>query len=145
MTPAPFRLFPGTAAALRRISAVATVATLSNVTCVDADTEGLRSQLSAWVSDFFPSCRLGHSKPDPQAFHAVAHHFGVTPERMIHIGDDWACDIVGAVEAGATAIWISGGRSMPHGSWGTDHDVLVAHDLAAAAMHTQHLATGSVE
>jgi len=29
---------------------------------------------------------------------------------MIHIGDDWNCGILGAVSAGARAVWISAGR-----------------------------------
>ncbi|MDT0493144.1 HAD family hydrolase [Kitasatospora albolonga] len=143
LPPAPFRLFPRTIEALERISVVATVVTLSNVTCVDADTDGLRALLSPWVSDFFPSCRIGHSKPDPRAFHTVAEHFGTDPGGLFHVGDDWACDIVGAVEAGTRAVWISRGRKVPDESLVVDHGVLVAHDLAAAATHIQHLAARS--
>ncbi|MGW0731837.1 HAD family hydrolase [Streptomyces sp. NPDC002851] len=144
LSPAPFRLFPDTVQALRRINSVATVVTLSNVTCVDADTEGMRDLLSPWVSDYFPSCRIGHTKPDPRAFHAVVDHFGVEPDRVIHVGDDWACDIVGAVDSGIRPIWISRGRQVPEHSLVVDHGVLVATDLAAAATHIQHLATGSL-
>ncbi|MEU4347162.1 HAD family hydrolase [Streptomyces sp. NPDC023838] len=144
LAPAPLRLFPGTTKALRRISSVARVVTLSNVTCVDADTEGLRDLLSPWVSDFFPSCRIGHTKPDPRAFHAVVDQLGVGPDRVIHIGDDWPCDIVGAVEAGCKAVWISRGRQVPDESLVVDYGVLVATDLAAAATHIEHLAAGSV-
>ncbi|KPI17644.1 hypothetical protein OK074_1665 [Actinobacteria bacterium OK074] len=143
LRPAPFSLYPGTIEALRRISAVATVVTLSNVTCVDADTDGLRALLSPWVSDFFPSCRIGHAKPDPRAFLAVADHFGTSPGGLIHIGDDWACDIVGAVEAGAGAVWISRGRTVPDDSLAVDHGVFVAPDLATAATHIQHLTARS--
>ncbi|MGW3031239.1 HAD family hydrolase [Streptomyces sp. NPDC001178] len=141
--PAPFILYPGTTEALRRISVVATIVTLSNVTCVDADTDGMRTLLSPWVSDFFPSCRIGHTKPDPRAFHTVTDRFGTVPSSLIHIGDDWTCDIVGAVEAGATAIWISRGRQIPDESLLVDHGVLTAHDLAAAATHIQHLVARS--
>ncbi|MFD7443998.1 HAD family hydrolase [Streptomyces sp. NPDC059909] len=143
LPPAPFSLFPGTVDALRRISEVATIVTLSNVTCVDADTEGLRALLSPWVSDFFPSCRIGHTKPDPRAFHAVVDHFGSSAHGLIHIGDDWACDIVGAIGAGARAVWISRGRKVPDESLVVDHGVFVAHDLAAAATYIQHLAARS--
>lgn len=142
-SPAPFNLYPGVTEALRRISAVATVVTLSNVTCVDADTDGLRTLLSPWVSDFFPSCRIGHTKPDPRAFHAVTDHFATGAGGLIHIGDDWACDIVGAIEAGASAVWISNGRQVPDEPLLVDHGVLVANDLAAAATHIQHLAARS--
>ncbi|MGW1947598.1 HAD family hydrolase [Streptomyces sp. NPDC001940] len=145
LSPAPFRLFPGTVKALRRISAVATVVTLSNVTCVDADTEGLRGLLSPWVSDFFPSCRIGHTKPDTRAFQAAVDHFGVRPDRVIHVGDDWACDIVGAVESGIRAVWISRGRQIPDPSLVVNHGVLVATDLAAVAAHITHLAAGNLE
>lgn len=143
MPPAPFDLIPGTINALRRISAVATVVTLSNVTCVDADTDGLRTLLSPWVSDFFPSCRIGRTKPDPRAFHIVTDHFDMRPDGLIHIGDDWACDIVGAIEAGAKAVWISRGRQIPDESLLVDHGVLVADDFAAAASHIQHLSARS--
>jgi FMN phosphatase YigB (HAD superfamily) len=129
--------------ALRRISAVATDVTLSNVTCVDAETDRMRTLLSPWVGDFFPSCRIGYTKPDARAFHTVTDHFGTYPGRPIHIGDDWACDIVGAVEAGARAVWVSRGRRVPTESLLIDHGVLVADDLAAAASHIQHLSARS--
>jgi FMN phosphatase YigB (HAD superfamily) len=141
--PAPFSLYPGTTEALRRISAVATVVTLSNVTCVDADTDGMRTLLVPWVSDFFPSCRIGHTKPDRRAFQTVTDHFRTDPRGLIHVGDDWTCDIVGAVAAGARAIWISRGRQVPEESLLVDHGVLVADDLAAAAAHIQYLAPRS--
>jgi FMN phosphatase YigB (HAD superfamily) len=141
--PTPFNLYPGTTEALRRISAVATVVTLSNVTCVDADTDGMRTLLAPWVSDFFPSCRIGHTKPDRRAFQTVTDHFHTDPRGLIHVGDDWTCDIVGAVAAGARAIWISRGRQVPDESLLVDHGVLVADDLAAAAAHIQYLAPRS--
>lgn len=59
---------------------------------------------------------------------------------MIHVGDDWACDIVGAVESGIKAVWISRGRQVPDPSLMVDHGVLVATDVAAAATHITHLA-----
>ncbi|WEH40967.1 HAD family hydrolase [Streptomyces sp. AM 2-1-1] len=117
LPPAPFRLFPGTMRALRQMSAVATVATLSNVTCIDADTEGLRDLLSPWVTDFFPSCRIGYTKPDPHAFQAVIEHFGAQRDQAIHVGDDWACDIEGAVASGIRPVWISRGRQAPTKTW----------------------------
>lgn len=64
---------------------------------------------------------------------------------MIHVGDDWACDIVGAVESGIKAVWISRGCQVPDDSMVVDHGVLVATDLAAAAAHITHLAAGNLE
>jgi FMN phosphatase YigB (HAD superfamily) len=100
---------------------------------VDADTDSLRNRLAPWVSEHFPSCRIGYAKPDPLAFHTVAGHCDVVAAQMLHIGDDWACDVVGAVGAGARAIWISRGRPVPDQAMLVEHDVLVADDPAAAA------------
>jgi FMN phosphatase YigB (HAD superfamily) len=59
---------------------------------------------------------------------------------MVHIGDNWACDVRGALDAGITAIWISQGRHVPEDALVLDQGVLVAHDLGAAAAHVHHLA-----
>lgn len=141
LPPTPLTLFPGTTKALRVLSEVAAVVTLSNVTCADADTDGLRRLTEPWISDFFPSCRIGHAKPDPRAFLAVAEHCGVAQARVLHIGDDWACDIVGAVAAGLQAVWISRGRPTPDPALIVDHGVLVADDLSAAAQHARALSS----
>lgn len=139
--PAPLALFPGTLEALRSLAEIAPVVTLSNVTCADADTDGLRRLLSPWVTGFFPSCDIGYAKPDPRAFYAVAEHHRLAPSSVIHIGDDWRCDVLGSLAAGMIPVWISGGRSVPSTpSTGPGHDVLVADDLATAAavIHALH-------
>ena len=132
---APLRLFPGVVPALRELAEIAPVVTLSNVTCVDADTERLAEQLAPYVAGHFPSCRIGHAKPDPAAFHTVADYYQVDPARMLHIGDDWTCDVTGAIGAGARAVWISRGRPVPDETVIEQHAVLVAADLAEAARH----------
>lgn len=136
----PLALVPGALAALRAMSEHATLVTLSNVTCLEAGTEQLRELLMPWVSDHFPSCRIGYAKPDPTAFESVAHACGTKPSAMVHIGDDWECDIVGAVSVGATAIWISDRRPVPDEQLIVESGVLVAADLAAASQHVSDLA-----
>jgi FMN phosphatase YigB (HAD superfamily) len=91
------------------------------------------------VSDFFPSCRIGFAKPDQRAFLTVAEHCGVAPAHILHIGDDWTCDVVGAIAAGLQAVWISRGRPAPDPDLIVGHDVLVADDLSAAARHVRSL------
>jgi FMN phosphatase YigB (HAD superfamily) len=135
VAPTPLRLFPGVGQALRSMSRYATLVTLSNVTCLEADTEQLLALLSPWVVDHFPSCRIGYAKPDPAAFHHVATAFDTSTANMVHIGDDWICDVVGARSAGVTAIWISNGRAVPEPERLDDPDVLVADDLAGASHH----------
>jgi FMN phosphatase YigB (HAD superfamily) len=60
---------------------------------------------------------------------------------MIHIGDDWDCDVVGATGIGATAIWISHGRPVPDNQLAVSQDVLVADNLAAVVDHVRALTT----
>lgn len=135
-TPPPsLRLLPEAHRLLQELSNHGIVVTLSNVACVDADTTRLRQRLAPWVTDYFPSYRLGYAKPDRRAFQAVADHYRASTSSMIHIGDDWECDTVGAAVAGATAIWISCGRPVPDERLLGYPNVLVADDLAAACRH----------
>lgn len=136
----PLKLVPGAVTALRAMSQHATLVTLSNVTCAEADTGQLRQLLDPWVTDHFPSCRIGHAKPDPDAFRFVASACHASIEHMIHIGDDWACDVVGARAAGVTAIWLSHRRPAPDPRLLEDNGVLVAADLAEASKHVADLA-----
>ncbi|WP_457029205.1 HAD family hydrolase [Kitasatospora sp. P5_F3] len=136
---APLVLFPGTVEALEELSQEATVVTLSNVTCTEADPERLLKLLSPWVSGHFPSCRTGYAKPDCRAFWTVADSFKMPPSQIVHVGDDWECDIRGATAAGLRAVWVSHGRTVPDELSLVEHDVLVANDLADAVQHVRHL------
>jgi len=49
---------------------------------------------------------LGVGKPAPEAFQAAAALAGVDVSELLHVGDDWQLDVVGAVNAGAQAVWI---------------------------------------
>lgn len=138
---APLRLFAGAPRALAQISANLPVVTLSNVACVDADQEQLRSLLSPWVVDHFPSCRIGYAKPDRRAFRAVASRWGLHIRQIVHIGDHWECDVLGATRAGARAVWISGGCPLPEAHRLVGPNVLVASDLGGAAEHVRDLCT----
>lgn len=47
------------------------------------------------------SQRVGVIKPHPQMFRAAEHDLGLAPgAAILHVGDDWAADIVGASSAG---------------------------------------------
>jgi len=140
VSPRPLHLFPGVRRALRAMSRHATLVTLSNVTCLEAGTEHLSTLLRPWVVDHFPSCRIGYAKPDPAAFHYVAAACQTPPSDMVHIGDDWTCDVVGARAAGVTAIWISGGRAVPEPGRMDDPGLVVARDLVDASRRLADIA-----
>lgn len=133
--PAPFEPYPGTADALRSLSRETTVVTLSNVACPDADTDGLRAHFHPWISGFYPSCHLGYAKPDRRAFLTIAAARGTAPDRLLHIGDDWQCDVLGAIAAGVPAVWISHGRPAPDHTLLVEHGVAVANDFPDAVHH----------
>lgn len=46
------------------------------------------------------SQRVGAIKPDPRMFAAVETALGTAPGAILHVGDDWAADVVGARRAG---------------------------------------------
>jgi putative hydrolase of the HAD superfamily len=97
-------VLPGARTAIEgaRASGAAT-AILSN-----ADTR-LRTVAEAFdlpVDALFFSSEIGAEKPDPQAFEIVAQAFGLSAERCIQIGDTWPTDIVGALQAGWSGVWL---------------------------------------
>lgn len=53
----------------------------------------------------FDSGVLGISKPDPRIFHVAAERLAVLPSQVIHVGDSFAADVLGARGAGCDAIW----------------------------------------
>lgn len=78
------------------------------------------------------SARVGVSKPDPRIFELIERELGGGDTR-VHIGDSWAADVRGAIDAGWQAIWF--GR---HARPVDDARVAIARDageLRAALAH----------
>jgi FMN hydrolase / 5-amino-6-(5-phospho-D-ribitylamino)uracil phosphatase len=46
------------------------------------------------------------AKPDSAIFHAAAASVNVKPEEMLHVGDDFRLDVMGALDAGLKAVWL---------------------------------------
>lgn len=124
-----FRLAPNAMTVIRELSYYGIVVTLSNVICLETNDLDWHTLFSPWLSDYFASCHIGYSKPDPRAFQTVASAYGMDTSHMLHIGDDWECDIIGAVSAGAHAVWLSGGRPIPDTGLIERGVVLVADQL----------------
>jgi putative hydrolase of the HAD superfamily len=63
------------------------------------------------LGDFFhaglSAQAFGIGKPDARIFHAAALAAGVQPHEVLHVGDDAALDIVGALDAGLQAVWVN--------------------------------------
>ena len=65
------------------------------------------------LSAIVVSQRVGVIKPDPRFFRAAETALGTQPSRILHVGDDWAADVVGARRAGWRVAWL---RSRPDDS-----------------------------
>jgi HAD superfamily hydrolase (TIGR01549 family) len=50
---------------------------------------------------------FGVGKPDPRIFHAAAGALDLTPESVLHVGDDATLDALGALNAGMQAAWVN--------------------------------------
>jgi putative hydrolase of the HAD superfamily len=84
----------------------------------------------AWAIDaVFDSAIVGFEKPDPRIFQAALDRFGVAPERVLHLGDVYATDTVGARAAGLRTALVD-----PYGHLAGRHpDVPRVASAAAAA------------
>ena len=59
---------------------------------------------------------VGVAKPDPRIYHVAAQRAGVPPEQVLHIGDDAALDVLGALQAGMQTVWLNrDGQPWAHG------------------------------
>jgi FMN phosphatase YigB (HAD superfamily) len=64
----------------------------------------------------------------------------VEASHIIHVGDDWECDIQGATATGMSAVWIAHGRTIPDAKILVEQQVRVANDLTDAVHHVrQHM------
>ena len=63
------------------------------------------------------SGRIGIDKPDPRIFEHAAKALGVPLAEIVHVGDAWEADVIGARNAGAQAIWFAptDDRALPPG------------------------------
>ena len=99
---------PGAGELLNRLARERRLAILSNwplAATVDryAEAQGWTEALTAIVI----SQRVGTIKPHPTIFEAArAALGGPDPGAILHVGDDWAADVVGAIDAGWRAAWL---------------------------------------
>lgn len=65
----------------------------------------------------FSAQAFGVGKPDARIFHAAAEAVGVQPDEVLHVGDDAALDVVGALDAGLQTAWVNrAGHAWAHKS-----------------------------
>lgn len=119
---------------LARLSGRFRLAVLSNwplAATIDRYVEaaGWRASLHAIVV----SQRVGVIKPHPAIFEAAAEALAVAPEAILHVGDDWAADIIGAKQAGWRAAYLrapKGASPLPE----SERDDRVTPDLELGSL-----------
>lgn len=134
---------PGTTDRLARLSAGYRLAIISNwplAATIDryAEAAGWLPYLAAIVV----SQRVGVIKPHPAIFGAARTALGEpAPGRILHVGDDWTADVVGAKRAGWRAAYV---RARPEDSPlpGSVPDGSVVADLEIATLAELEVALG---
>jgi HAD superfamily hydrolase (TIGR01549 family) len=59
------------------------------------------------------SAEVGLAKPEPGAFQLALERLGRPATGTVMVGDSWERDILGALNIGMRAVWVSGGRRPP--------------------------------
>ena len=103
-------LFADALPALALLSARFPLVSLSNGNA-DLARVGIAPYFRAAIS----AREFGAAKPDPRIFHAAAGAMDLTPEQVLHVGDDATLDALGALNAGMQAAWLNRGEHpWPH-------------------------------
>jgi putative hydrolase of the HAD superfamily len=55
------------------------------------------------------SAEVGFRKPHPEIFHVALRNGGVSAESVVHVGDTWDEDVVGAAAVGITPVHLTNG------------------------------------
>ncbi len=55
---------------------------------------------------------LDFEKPDRRMFELAAQRLGTSSEGLVHVGDSWEADVLGALGAGARAIWLTSSEEL---------------------------------
>ena len=95
-------LFDDALPALTALAARYPLVALSNGNA-DVNRMGLGHFFSASLS----AERLGFGKPDARIFEAAALAVGVQAHEVLHIGDDAALDVLGALASGMQTVWVN--------------------------------------
>lgn len=98
-------LFDDVLPALAALAARFPIVALSN-----GNAHVARVGLGAFFVDSVSASEFGVAKPDARIFHAAAGKAGVASAHVLHVGDDGAQDVLGALGAGMQTVWVNRGQ-----------------------------------
>ena len=88
-----------------------------------------RAGLSRLLDKIYCYRTLGHKKPSPAFFDAIAADLALERAHVVMVGDDYQADVVGATACGIRAIWYNPRTDEEHAG----PLVQTIHDLRALA------------
>lgn len=109
---ASYRLFDGARAALGRLrAALPRMAIVTNGAALPQRQKLERFGLEGFFDHIQVEGEFGLGKPEPAVFHHVAERLEAAPGRCLMVGDDYRCDVLGALGSGVHAAWVDAGRA----------------------------------
>ena len=91
-----------------------------------------RVGLGQFFAHSLSASEFGVAKPDARIFHAAAGKVGVAAEHVLHVGDDAALDVLGALGAGMQTVWLNREAHVwSHPEQQPHHTVSDLHELVA--------------
>jgi 2-haloalkanoic acid dehalogenase type II len=93
--------YPDVEAALHRLAARWPLLALTN-----GNAQLQATGLSRWFVGSVNASSVGVAKPDARIFAAACQTLRLQPEQVLHVGDDWRCDVQGARAAGLHSAWV---------------------------------------
>lgn len=120
-------LFDDVLPALAALSARFPLVALSN-----GNAHVARVGLGQFFAHSLSASDFGFAKPDARIFHAAADKAGVGSAHILHVGDDAALDVVGALGAGMQTVWVNReAHAWSHTDHQPHHTVANLTELAA--------------
>ena len=108
------RPIAGAADLLARVKERARVAVVSNNLLEEQEDKLRHCGLDRDVDVLVVSEEAGVSKPDRRIFEIALERLGCTAADVVMVGDSWAADVIGALDAGIRAIWFNPlGKTAP--------------------------------
>lgn len=96
------KLFEGALKALESLNASYRVGAITNG---NADVHHIG--IGRWFNFVVTAAQAGTMKPEPGIFEAALTMAAVSPQEVVHVGDDPITDIKGAAEVGMRTIWMN--------------------------------------
>lgn len=102
-----FEPYEDTLDCLRRLADLGPVVALANLSVTrQPQVTAIGEICGTYLSGNYTSYQLGACKPARWLWRYIADLHGMRPQQIIHIGDEWAEDVLGPLSVGARAVWV---------------------------------------